>query len=85
MRNAFSLQQTFLRVRLGKAKVLVITLTVVSLSPNVTVSQYAQYQDLETEAGKWNSGTINIIIHTCAFPTLSSPIVFCAKGVLSNV
>ncbi len=33
---------------------------------SVTVSQHAQYQDPESEATKWNSAIINLIISTCA-------------------
>ena len=30
---------------------------------SVTVSQHAQYQDPETEAAKWNSAIIHLIIY----------------------
>ncbi len=36
---------------------------------SVTASQHAQHQDPETEAAKWNSAIINLIIYTCAFPS----------------
>ncbi len=31
------------------------------------VWQWAQYQDPETEAAKWNSAIIHFIIYTCAY------------------
>ncbi len=37
---------------------------------SVTVNQYEQYQDAETEAAKWNSAIFKFIIYTCAFPTV---------------
>ncbi len=42
---------------------------------NVTVSQHAQYQDLETEANKQNSAIIHFIAYTQAFPTVTCQIV----------
>ena len=41
------------------------------LEGSVTVSQHAQYQDPETTAAKWNAASINCIIYTCGFPTVT--------------
>ncbi len=46
----------------------------------MTVSQHAQYQDIDAEAAKWNSAIIHFIIYTCAFPTVTCQNVFCDKG-----
>ncbi len=60
----------------SKPKVLLITITMALFYPgvpvnhdSVTVSQHAQYQDPDTEAAKWNSAIINLIIYTCERPT----------------
>lgn len=38
---------------------------------SMTMSQHVQYEGPETEAVKWNSAIINVIIYPCAFPNLS--------------
>ncbi len=42
------------------------------------MSQRVQYQDLETEAAKWNSAIIHFIIYTFAFPTMTCQMSSCA-------
>lgn len=44
---------------------------------SVTVSQLAQYQDLETDAAKWDLAIINCIIYTWAFAAVMCQNVFC--------
>ncbi len=67
-------QHTFRFVAVGKAQVLLITLTMALFCSSVpvshdsvTVGQHARYQDPETEAAKWNPAIINFIIYLCFF------------------
>ena len=76
----------------GKAQVLLITLTMALFCSSVpvshdsvTVSQHTQYQDPETEAAKWNSAIVSFIIYTCAFPTVTCHNVFCEKGLMDGL
>lgn len=44
------------------------------ISKVMTLSQHAQYSDLESEAAEWNSTIIDFIIYTCAFSNVSKHI-----------
>ncbi len=44
------------------------------------VRQHAQYQNVETEAAKWNSAIIKFIIHICSLCAATCQNVLCEKG-----
>lgn len=45
------------------------------------MSQHAQYQELKTEAVKWNSAIIDSIIYIRTIPTVTRQNAFCEKDV----